>query len=89
MTYEIYPSDFMIAQPWQICTDCPAGLLPFHVKPVPEPVCETATSLQGDARVGNVWNNELCPDWCMATEPVGKTPTESGMVDVRVCKEDG
>lgn len=64
--------------------------MPFHVKAVPEEVCEVVSSLPGGARVGKAWNNDLCPDWCMATSPVGQTPTTSGSADVRICnREDG
>ncbi|CAN0346175.1 unnamed protein product [Ascophyllum nodosum] len=73
----------------ELCTDCPASLLPFHVKPVPEPVCKRITSLPSNASTGEVWNNEICPDWCMTTEPVDQTPTESGLVDVRICDVKG
>eukprot|EP00904_Undaria_pinnatifida_P003348 jgi/Undpi1/13013/HiC_scaffold_7.g02677.m1 len=68
-----------------MCTDCPSGLLPFHVKPNPNPVCEKLKALPGDAPKGQVWDNELCPDWCLATAPVSQKATESGPVDVRVC----
>ncbi|CAM9651807.1 unnamed protein product [Ascophyllum nodosum] len=75
-----------VRRSFEICSDCPAHLLPFHVKPVPEPMCETVSSLPGHAPAGRVWNEELCPDWCMAAEPVKQLSTESGVVDVRVCK---
>ncbi|CAM9547974.1 unnamed protein product, partial [Laminaria digitata] len=68
-----------------MCTDCPSGLVPFHVQPKPNPVCQTLSALPGNAPTGKVWDNELCPEWCMETEPVGQTPTESGPVDVRRC----
>lgn len=68
-----------------MCTDCPSELLPFHVQPVPEPVCLTLHALPGDAPTGQVWDNELCPQWCLATDPVSQTPTEAGPVDVRMC----
>lgn len=68
-----------------MCTDCPASLVPFHVKAAPDAICQTVSFLPGNASKGEVWNNEMCPDWCMATKPVDQTPTGSGMVDVRVC----
>ena len=68
-----------------MCTDCPSDLLPFHVKPVPEPVCATLSNIPGNAPAGQVWDNTMCPEWCLATEPVGQKSTESGPVDLRVC----
>ena len=68
-----------------MCTDCPSEMLPFHVQPKPEPECLTLHALPGNAPMGHVWDNELCPPWCLATDPVSQTPTEAGPVDVRVC----
>ncbi|CAM9310004.1 unnamed protein product, partial [Laminaria digitata] len=68
-----------------MCTDCPSGLVPFHVQPKPEPACANHSALPGHAPAGEAWDNQLCPEWCMETEPVGQAPTESGPVDVRRC----
>ncbi len=69
----------------QLCTDCPASLVPLHIKPVPAAACNTTLSLPGNAPVGSAWDNELCPDWCMAAEPESQAWKGSGLVDVRVC----
>lgn len=69
-----------------MCTDCPKALVPYHVKAVPEPVCQTLKYLPGNAAAGEVWNKDLCPDWCLETDPVGQTLTGSGTVKVRVCE---
>lgn len=69
----------------KMCTDCPPRLLPFHVKPRPRLVCTNVSALPGNAPNGEVWNQELCPEWCLATTPVSQTQTESGPVDVRSC----
>ncbi|CBJ32276.1 expressed unknown protein [Ectocarpus siliculosus] len=74
-----------VGKSFQVCSDCPRDLMPFHVKPIPDPICETAESLRGDAQVGEVWNGELCPDWCMKQAPVSQLATQSGPVDVREC----
>lgn len=68
-----------------MCTDCPSYFLPFHVKSKPKPVCANLSALPGNATKGEVWDKSLCPEWCLATEPVSQTPTESGLVDVRSC----
>lgn len=72
----------------QVCSDCPASLVPFHVKYPPRPSCASLTALQEDETQHAVWDHELCPDWCMETAPVSQTPTQSGPVDVRECKPD-
>ena len=69
----------------QIEHDCPAHLVPFHVKPEPDVTRITVDLLPAHAQAGEVWDQELCPTWCMAEEPVSQTPTESGPVDVREC----
>ncbi|CAB1112262.1 unnamed protein product [Ectocarpus sp. CCAP 1310/34] len=74
-----------VGKSFQVCSDCPRDLMPFHVKPIPEPICETAESLRGEAEIGEVWNGELCPDWCMKQAPVSQLGTQSGPVDVREC----
>ena len=73
---------------YQIEHDCPASLVPYHVKPIPEPVSVTVEDIPEDYHKGEVWNKQLCPDWCMAEEPVSKMPTESGPVDVRECSPE-
>ncbi|CAB1109494.1 unnamed protein product [Ectocarpus sp. CCAP 1310/34] len=74
-----------VGKSFQVCSDCPRQLLPAHVKPIPEPVCETVESLPGNAETGEVWDGELCPDWCMKQAPVSQKETQSGPVDVREC----
>ncbi|CAM9901486.1 unnamed protein product, partial [Ectocarpus fasciculatus] len=69
----------------QVCSDCPGTLLPFHVKGVPEPVCEILESLPKDAKTGEVWTGDLCPDWCMKEAPISQKKTESDVVNVREC----
>lgn len=73
---------------WKLCWDCPDGLLPFHVKPIPEPACEVVEFLPDDVKSGEVWDGEICPRWCMEEVPVSQTETESGPVDVRECVLD-
>lgn len=68
-----------------MCTDCPSSLLPLHVQPRPNVVCNNISAFPGNAPMGEVWDKELCPEWCMETAPVSQTPTESGPVDVRIC----
>lgn len=72
----------------QVCSDCPSALLPFHVKVIPEPVCEIVESLPGDAKMGEVWGGSMCPDWCMKQAPVSQAKTESDVVNVRKCSGD-
>ena len=79
---------FLLPKP-QVCTDCPATLLPFHVKPIPDPTCETTQALGDQVTLGSAWDKELCPSWCMEMSPVSQTPTESGEVDVRECSVSG
>ncbi|CAN0347196.1 unnamed protein product [Ectocarpus sp. 6 AP-2014] len=73
---------------YQVCSDCPRGLVPFHVKSMPEPVCEIVESLREQANKGEVWTGDLCPDWCMKQAPVSQTMTESDVVNVRECKDN-
>ncbi|CAM9273949.1 unnamed protein product [Ectocarpus sp. 13 AM-2016] len=72
----------------QVCSDCPSGLLPFHVKSIPEPVCEVVESLPEHTEKGEVWSGDLCPEWCMKQAPVSQTMTESDVVNVRECSEN-
>ncbi|CBJ32277.1 expressed unknown protein [Ectocarpus siliculosus] len=74
-----------VGKSFQVCSDCPRQMLPVHVKPIPEPVCEIVESLPGNAETGEVWDGELCPDWCMKQAPVSQKETQSGPVDVREC----
>ncbi|CAN0308865.1 unnamed protein product [Ectocarpus sp. 6 AP-2014] len=74
-----------VGKSFQVCSDCPGALLPFHVKAIPEPVCKIVESLPGQAKTGEVWNGDLCPDWCMQQMPVSQTKTESDVVNVREC----
>lgn len=71
--------------PPQMCTDCPATLIPYHVKPEPALACKTVSFLPGNASFSTAWDEEMCPDWCLATDPVGQTRTGSGFVDIRTC----
>lgn len=68
-----------------MCTDCPATLIPYHVKPEPALACKTVSFLPGNASFSTAWDEEMCPDWCLATDPVGQTRTGSGFVDIRTC----
>eukprot|EP00752_Nemacystus_decipiens_P009227 g8242.t1 len=74
-----------IGQQFELCSDCPASLVPLHIKPVPRTVCNTTSALPGNASVGSAWDKELCPRWCMETEPDRRAWKGSGLVDVRVC----
>jgi hypothetical protein len=71
----------------RICTDCPAELLPFHIKPVPNLMCH-CWSYVAVKKVGEVWSN-LCPSFCLDMPPNGETWTQSGPVDVRKCVRNG
>jgi hypothetical protein len=71
----------------RICTDCPAGLLPFHIKPVPDLTCHRGSYVTVE-KVGEVWS-DLCPSFCMKMPPNGTTWTQSGFVDVRKCDRNG
>ncbi|CAB1098061.1 unnamed protein product [Ectocarpus sp. CCAP 1310/34] len=82
---EIQKLSSEVGKSFQVCWDCPGTLLPFHVKPIPEPVCEILESLPGGAKMGDVWSGSLCPDWCMKQEPVSQKNTQSDVVDVRMC----
>ncbi|CAM9817705.1 unnamed protein product [Ectocarpus fasciculatus] len=66
---------------FEVCTDCPANLIPHHVKPVPVPVCNATSALAGDAAVGAAWGGRVCPQWC-SKEPVDGV---LNLKDVRVC----
>ncbi|CBJ25848.1 expressed unknown protein [Ectocarpus siliculosus] len=66
---------------FEVCTDCPASLIPHHVKPVPVPVCNATSVLAGDAAVGEAWGGRGCPQWC-SKEPVDGV---LNLKDVRVC----
>ncbi|CAB1114832.1 unnamed protein product [Ectocarpus sp. CCAP 1310/34] len=71
---------------FELCTDCPASLIPLHVKPSPLLKCDTVSALPGNATVGKAWDDERCPDWCMAREPERQASKGTGLVDVRVCE---
>eukprot|EP00903_Cladosiphon_okamuranus_P020050 g18416.t1 len=48
---------------FHVCYDCPASLLPFHVKASPELTCTAVESLpeSSSSDTFDVWNGELCP----------------------------
>ncbi|CAM9632092.1 unnamed protein product, partial [Ectocarpus fasciculatus] len=71
---------------FELCTDCPATLIPLHVKPSPLLKCATVSALPGNATVGKAWDDERCPSWCMAREPDRQASKGAGLVDVRVCE---
>mmetsp|Transcript_34455 Transcript_34455/g.75407 ORF Transcript_34455/g.75407 Transcript_34455/m.75407 type:complete len:634 (-) Transcript_34455:262-2163(-) len=73
-----------VKQKVRICTDCPASLLPFHIKPKPDLTCTSGPLMHAD-KVGPVWNTPPCPSECLKTMPTGGAKTQSGMVDIRVC----
>lgn len=74
---------------FKVCYDCPTSMLPFHVKVTPELKCysaaKTGFKIRNESEI-RVWDGSLCPEDCMKTEPIDKINTESGTVDVRVCK---
>ncbi|CAM9322880.1 unnamed protein product [Laminaria digitata] len=78
-----------VADVFEMCTDCPETLIPYHIKPDPALACETVSYLPGNATMGAAWDEELCPDWCLASDPVGQTRTGSGFVDIRACGAAG
>ncbi|CAN0089336.1 unnamed protein product [Ectocarpus fasciculatus] len=84
-TNELRKTSAKIRKSFQVCSDCPASLVPFHVKGIPEPVCEILESLPGNAITRKVWAGDLCPDWCMKQAPVSQAKTESDVVNVREC----
>lgn len=72
---------------FRMCTDCPRGLIPIHLKSPPELTCVTLNSLNSiNGPVGNAWDGSLCPRWCMMKDPVSTIPTESGPVLERRCQ---
>ncbi|CAN0440353.1 unnamed protein product, partial [Hapterophycus canaliculatus] len=73
----------------KLCSDCPERLLPFHVKPVPHPVCVAVEYLPSQSKPGKVWDGDMCPKWCMEQPPVSQGETASGRVDVRECELNG
>lgn len=69
-----------------VCQDCPASLLPFHIKVIPDLSCYMSSEiLQNSGIKHDVWDGTMCPADCLDTEPVGKELTQSGSVDVRIC----
>lgn len=76
-------------RPLQVCTDCPRFLLPFHVKSVPHATCATISSLKVDRVKYDVWDEALCPSWCLnGTAPTDQLVTGSGVVEVRECRPE-
>ncbi|CAN0440332.1 unnamed protein product [Ectocarpus sp. 12 AP-2014] len=86
-TDEVKRMNTEVGKSFQVCSDCPSTLLPFHVKSIPEPVCEIIESLAEYAKEGEVWTGDLCPDWCTKQAPVSQIKTESDVVDVRESSE--
>ena len=68
-----------------ICTDCPVGLLPFHVKPIPNLQCQEGHITPTNKPKTGRWQVASCPARCLATKPVGSVNTQSGPVAVREC----
>ena len=66
-----------------ICTDCPASLLPFHIKVKPDLSCTDQMVERNSSNLS--WGLRPCPASCLVTPPVGVQDTQSGPVDVRVC----
>lgn len=85
--FESYSNRRSNSQEIKVCYDCPASLLPFHVKVVPELNCyktEKGFKPRNESDV-HVWDGSLCPEECMNTEPIDQLYTESGPVYVRTC----
>jgi len=72
----------------QVCTDCPESLVPYHVKPIPEPTCVAGTKLLPSHDEYQAWDGSRCPSWCMAESPVSTAQTNSGSFKVRICSLD-
>lgn len=68
----------------QVCTDCPAELLPFHVKVVPDMTCVTESSLPGHATLGAAWGGSHCPQWCHEED----ISYVFNNMEVRICRSD-
>ncbi|XP_071853234.1 uncharacterized protein [Apostichopus japonicus] len=70
-----------------VCQDCPASLLPFHIKVNPDLKCYISS--EGIRKTSKakflVWDGTLCPAECMRTEPIDTLDTQSGSVNVRKC----
>ncbi|CAB1110025.1 unnamed protein product [Ectocarpus sp. CCAP 1310/34] len=87
-TDEIRKMNAEFGKAFQVCSEFPSALLPFHVEAIPESVCEIVESLPGDAKTGEAWPGSLCPDWCMKQAPVSQSTTQSGVVEVRWCRRN-
>lgn len=66
-----------------VCSDCPAGLLPFSIKRRAELVCTEGTSEKHVQFRDNTV--ETCPQWCLKEEPNGTVETNSGPLPIRNC----
>ncbi|KAJ8047374.1 hypothetical protein HOLleu_06358 [Holothuria leucospilota] len=71
----------------RVCHDCPATLLPFHIKSKPDLNCyDSREGLHVSLKQNyKVWDGSPCPEECMKTKPVDKVYTQSGSADVRQC----
>ncbi|XP_071811537.1 uncharacterized protein [Apostichopus japonicus] len=76
----------MFPRQLKICQDCPASLLPFHIKPIPDLTCYVSESVrETSSDKQEVWDGSLCPAECLKLKPVGTEQTQSGSVSVRSC----
>ncbi|PIK62222.1 hypothetical protein BSL78_00830 [Apostichopus japonicus] len=76
----------MLPRQLKVCQDCPASLLPFHIKPIPDLTCYVSESVRETSLVKQeVWDGTLCPAECLKLKPVGTEQTQSGSVSVRSC----
>jgi hypothetical protein len=71
----------------EICTDCPAKLMPFHIIPRPQLECSAGHFIP--TKVAGPSFDNHCPATCLNTTPVGEVMTQSGRpVKERVCIPD-
>jgi hypothetical protein len=74
----------IVVRELEVCTDCPAKLMPFHIIPHPQLECTTGAFIAPANVAGPAFDNH-CPKTCMATRPVGKVMTQSGFIMERIC----
>jgi len=69
----------------KVCSDCPEGLLPFHVITEPHFICQDSIQSWGGA-AGKPYPVPACPAWCMQRPPRRSFITHGGAyLEERAC----
>ena len=70
---------------FEVCYNCPAGLLPFRTRLNPPMTCLDHFPNQANFIQSEPEPLQTCPEWCLLETPITRLLTVSGFVDLRRC----